>query len=286
MSLGNKKIAFIGGGQMAEGILKGILEAEILDSRNSIVISEPVANRAMYLTKHYRIAEVFFDNKKAVELADVIILAVKPNKVGDVCSEIAPVLTEDKLLISIAAGINLFSIQEHLKEGKSNRDFRVIRVMPNICATVSQAMTGICADSPYKREDVKEEDLDIVKQIFGACGEVEVIREEKIHALTGVSGSGPAFHALIASAMQMAGVEQGLSADVSLRLTAQTMKGVAEMLSRGISPEEIIKMTSSPGGTTIKGIRVLEEWGVRAALMEAIATTAEKSKEMGDEKRK
>ena len=282
-----KTVVFIGGGMMTEAILKGILDAGIINPQD-IIISEPVFERQIYLARNYGI-EPFFDNKKAVKKADVIILAVKPGKMGEVLKEIAPKLTEDKLLISIAAGVSLEKIGDHLGGG----NFRVIRVMPNICATVGEAMTGICADSPYTDREGKvkrasDEDLAITKEIFNSCGIAAVIENEYLmHIITALSGSGPAYGFLVMESLANAGVREGLYFKDAVKIAAQTMLGAAIMvLETGKHPAELKDMVTSPAGTTAEGLYALEECGVRAAFMEAVEKATEKSKNLGNKKRK
>ena len=266
-----KMIFFIGVGNMGRAIIKSLLNAGFLSGKITVVDIDGKKAKDLVIRCEVNLAD---NNIAAVKAGEIIIVAVKPDDLGIVLKEIAPKLTEDKLLISIAGGVSLKDIHGYLRQRKNYEDLRVVRVMPNICATIGEAMTEICVNSLYKGEDAKEEDLNIVKEIFSACGKVMFVPEEMMPSVTGTAGCTPAFVALVASALKNGGVEAGLSAKESLALVGQVMKGVGEMILDGYNPDRIIEMVCSPGGITIQGIELLEKSGIRGYLMEAVKKTA------------
>jgi pyrroline-5-carboxylate reductase len=267
-----KMISVIGVGNMGRAIVKALLNACFLPGR--IIVSDIDRKKVEDLVNK-RFVRPADNNIAAADAGEIIIVAVKPQDLGIVLKEIAPELTEDKLLISIAGGVPLEKILKYIRQGKNYEDLRVVRVMPNICAIVGQAMTEICVDSPYMdKKFASKEDLMIVQEIFSACGKVKFVPEEMMSAVTGTAGCTPAFVALVASALKNGGIEAGLSVEESLVLVGQVMKGVGEMILNGYNPDKIIEMVCSPGGITIQGIESLEKSGIRGYLMEAVKKTA------------
>lgn len=212
--------------------------------------------------------EVTDDNRKVARLCDVIFIAVKPDVVGDVLDEIRE-FSGGKLLVSVAAGVSTKFI-----EGRT--DARVIRVMPNICCLVGEMASCFSLGAKASREDGK-----FIKKLLGGLGETLEVKEEMMDAITGLSGSGPAYFYLVIKAMREAGVELGLPEDVALRLAAQTAKGAGEMVLRsGKGLDELTRMVCSPKGTTVEGLKVLEGRKVFEAFKNAVKAAAERSKEL------
>ena len=204
--------------------------------------------------------------------ADVIILAVKPQIMGAVLKEIAPVVDDGKLLISIAAGVATKKLREHL--GKTAR---LIRVMPNTPALVLEGVTAVA-----RAEGLKPGDLEAAQELFGAVGRVVVLDEGAMDAVTGLSGSGPAYVAIAIEALADGGVKMGLDRATATLLAAQTVLGSARLiLETGVHPAQLKDMVSSPGGTTIAGIAALEDGGFRRALMQAVERATLRSRELG-----
>jgi len=268
-----KKISIIGGGNMGEVIAAGIVSTGLVPATD-LTITDVVTDRLDYLKKQYAVA-VATDNKAVVKTADIVILAVKPQTMGNVLSELAPSVTKAKLIISIAAGIPVSFIEGYLKKGT-----RVIRVMPNTPALIGEGAAALAAGTA-----ASEEDLALARKIFDSVGLTVIVNEDLMDAVTGLSGSGPAYGFIIIEALSDAGVKMGLSRDISLKLAAQTMAGAAKLCLKGDRhPGQLKDMVTSPGGTTIAGIKALETGKLRATLMEAVEAATLRSIELGKPK--
>lgn len=268
-----KKISIVGGGNMGEVIAAGIISAGLIPAKD-LTITDIVTDRLNHLKKKYTIT-VTTDNKTAVKTADIIILAVKPQAMGNVLSELATAVTKTKLVISIAAGIPALFIESYLKKGT-----RVIRVMPNTPALIGEGAAALAAGTA-----ASESDLALARKIFDSVGVTVIVSENLMDAVTGLSGSGPAYGFIIIEALSDAGVKMGLTRDVALKLAAQTMAGAAKLCLRGDRhPGQLKDMVTSPGGTTIAGIKALEEGKLRATLMEAVEAATLRSRELGESK--
>jgi pyrroline-5-carboxylate reductase len=203
-----------------------------------------------------------------------VILAVKPQDMPVVLAEIAPAVTSEQTLLSVAAGTTTWFIEGHLPEGA-----RVVRAMPNAPALVHEGIAGLCGG-----EHAREEDVQLAAEALGHLGAVVRVEERDMDAVTALSGSGPAYFALLAEAMIEAGLLLGLSRDVSTRLVVQTMFGSALLLrDEQMHPVELREAVTSPGGTTTRAIRELERSGVRAAFLNAITAATERSRELANE---
>jgi pyrroline-5-carboxylate reductase len=262
------KIGFIGGGNMAEAIIKGVSGSES-GIRREIVVSEPREERRKYLEQTYDIKSAS-SNKEAAAYCSIIILAVKPQNMGAVLDEISPDITEDKTVVSIAAGITLSYLSSKLKTK------RLIRVMPNTPALVQGGMTvmSLC-------ECFDDKDISVVREIFMSIGELLVLPEKHMNAVTAVSGSGPAFIALFIEAMIEAGVKLGLSEDNASTLAVQTAIGTAKLLETGTPPSKLREMVTSPGGTTAAGLKTFEEKGLRDIVSAALQAAKKRAEELG-----
>jgi len=260
-------IGILGGGNMGEAIIKGLTK-----SRMELHCFDINKKRLEYLKKEYNIIEQSTPGE-LVSNCDVLILAVKPAQAKDVLSGISKAVNErSSLLISIAAGLSLEFLQKHL-DGYSN----IIRVMPNTPCLVLEGASVLAQHS-----DVNKADMEFASEIFGSLGKVLVLDEALLDAVTGLSGSGPAYIFLAIDAMASGGVKMGLSRQDSIMLAAQTVLGAAKMvLETGIHPEELRDRVSSPAGTTIAGIHTLERSGFRSALMDAVESATQRSKELG-----
>lgn len=201
-----------------------------------------------------------------------MILAVKPQDAAVVLAEIAAVLTPEQTLLSVAAGVTTAFIESHLGDGA-----RVVRAMPNAPSVRHEGIAGICPGA-----HARPHDLDFAEEALGHLGSVVLVGEESMNAVTAISGSGPAYFALLAEAMIEAGVLLGLSRDVSTQLVVQTMYGSAAMLrDEKMHPVQLREAVTSPAGTTTRALRELEQSGVRAAFLNAIHAAAERSRELG-----
>ena len=263
-------IAIIGAGVMGEVILQGIISSNVYKPEN-IMITALRDNKLRKIHETYKV-HVSTDNRLAVKFADIILLAIKPSDMPTVLKEMADEGFKDNtLIISIAAGVTIDKIANHL-----GKDLPIIRVMTN---TPCQVGAGISALSGNKF--VSSKDMSISQEIFNSVGETITLQEKYLDAVTGLSGSGPAFFFLIAETMIDAGVLQGLPRDVSRKLVVETMLGSALLLKKSDQhPAPLKDMVTSPGGTTIAGIQVMEEYKVRAALLKVVETATKKSKEL------
>ncbi|MCQ6962588.1 pyrroline-5-carboxylate reductase [Methanolobus chelungpuianus] len=270
MSLAGKKIGFIGTGKMGSALIKGISGAGIVPC--SGIYASDVFEASLRELRDSLGVNVTQDNREVVNKSDIIVLAVKPQILKSVLSSIKDDITGDKLMISIAAGVKLEAIENELSEGT-----HVVRVMPNIAATVAEAASAVAQGKYASAEDAED-----VLNIFRSVGSAISVPENLMDAVTGLSGSGPAFIFPVIEAMADGGVYEGLDRNSALILAAQTVLGAAKMmLETNTHPGQLKDMVTSPGGTTIRGIYELEESGIRAAFMKAVIASSNRSKELG-----
>ena len=264
------RFAFIGGGNMAEALIKGLLSG-LGVTPQKIMATDVVPERRTYMQTTYGIT-ASADNKHAVQESTVVVLAVKPQIMPMILEEIAPVVNSEKLVISIAAGITLQTLQRALGDSR-----RVVRVMPNTPALVLAGAAGI---SPGKA--ATPQDVALVEQIFNAVGRAMVVSDEMMDVVTGLSGSGPAFIFALIEGLSDGGVLMGLARQTATLLAAQTVLGAAKMvLETGKHPGELKDMVTSPAGTTIAGMHALESGGLRGLMMEAVRRATERSEALG-----
>jgi pyrroline-5-carboxylate reductase len=270
MTIKGRTIGFVGGGNMGEALIKGLLGASLVPA-SAIHATDVRLERLKELDRLYGI-QVSSDNAELVRHADIVILAVKPQIMDAVLKEIAPAVTRKKLLISIAAGVSTAKIRAVL-----HKDARLIRVMPNTPALVLEGVTAIA-----KAEGLEPDDLDAASEIFRAVGRVVVLEETLLDAVTGLSGSGPAYVAVVIESLADGGVRMGLDRITAMTLATQTVLGAAKLLlETGLHPGALKDMVSSPGGTSIAGIAALEEGGIRTTFIKAVERATERSKELG-----
>jgi len=270
VSIKGKRVAFLGAGNMGEALIKGLSQSGLVPA-GSITASDPRAEHLGEIAKRYGIKAVA-DNATLVGGADVIILAVKPQIMASVVKEIAPIVDDGKLLISIAAGVSTRKLRDQL-----GKPARLIRVMPNTPALVLEGVTAIA-----RAEGLKPGDLEAAQELFAAVGKVVVLDESAMDAVTGLSGSGPAYVAMAIEALADGGVKMGLDRATAMTLAAQTVLGSARLiLDTGVHPGQLKDMVSSPGGTTIAGIAALEECGLRRAFIQAVERATLRSRELG-----
>lgn len=255
---------------MGEAMIKGLLQAGLVPAE-AIAATDVRADHLGQIAGRYGIRAVA-DNPSLVREADVIILAVKPQIMATVLKEIASAVDAKQLIISIAAGVPTRTLREHLP-----RASRLIRVMPNTPALVLEGVTAIA-----RAEGLRDGDLEIAQELFGAVGRVVVLEEELMDAVTGLSGSGPAYVAIVIESLADGGVKMGLDRATAMILAAQTVLGSAKLIiETGAHPGQLKDMVSSPGGTTIAGISALEEGGVRRTFIGAVERATQRSRELG-----
>ncbi len=261
-------VGFIGAGNMAQAIITGVINRGLYKPED-ILIYEVNPERAEYITRTLRVRSTD-SHRELLEQVPIVVLAVKPGTVKAVLGEIRD-YAAGRLIISIAAGVTLAGLQEGLGGGS-----RVIRVMPNTPALVQEGASALAAAPSCTREDVEK-----AQAIFAALGLCLEVPEELMDAVTGLSGSGPAFCFLMLEALSDGGVRAGLPRAMAIKLAAATMKGAAHMvLETGRHPGELKDMVTSPAGTTIEGLQVLESAGVRSALMEAVWAACRRAGEL------
>lgn len=266
------KIAFLGTGNMAEAMLKGLLRAGIA-TKESLIATARRPERLEELRRVYGV-EATADNIGAARTADVVILSVKPQVLNKLLTQIAPAIDNSKLVISVCAGVPIAAIERKLGVGS-----RIIRTMPN---TPSLVGAGACALA--RGEHATEADLQTAADIFHAVGITTVVEESLIDAVTGLSGSGPAYIFLIIEALSDAGVKVGLPRYTALKLAAQTVLGSAQLLiETNQHPGHLKDQVTSPGGTAIAGLHTLEEGGVRTTLINAVEAATRRARELGDQ---
>jgi pyrroline-5-carboxylate reductase len=272
MSANNTKVGFIGSGMMAEALGGGLSNAGIVPWSN-IYCTDPWQPR-LDLFQSFG-ATACKDNCELAKNSDVIFIAVKPYGAAAVLNEISKELTKDKIVISICAGVTL----ETLEGAIIGRDVPVVRVMPN-----TPCLVGACAAAMARGKFVTDEQADLALKLMQSVGICVVVQEKLLDAVTGVSGSGPAYIYQVIEAMSDGGVLCGLPRDVSTKLAAQTVMGAAKMvLEKGTHPGQLKDNVTSPGGTTIAAVHELEKGGVRNSFINAVKAAAERSKELSKE---
>ena len=264
------KLALIGAGNMGEALLRGLLHAQEMQPQQ-IVATGPRQERLAELSERYGIATTA-DNLQAVKDADIVLLAVKPQIMQDVLLGMEAEIKSDALILSVAAGVTIGTIEASL-----GVDSHICRAMPNTPAIVGAAATALAAGS-----NVSSDELEVVKRIFTAIGSVSVVSESLLDAVTGLSGSGPAYVFMIIEALADAGVKVGLPRYEAQKLAAQTVLGSAQLLiETGEHPGVLKDRVTSPGGTAIAGLHTLEEGGLRTTLINAVVAATERSHDLG-----
>ncbi len=266
----DKTIGFLGAGNMAEALIRGLVHGKVVTPGN-IVASGPRSERLEELEKAYGIT-TSHDNAVVARRAQVLILSVKPQILERVVHEVASQVQPGALIVSIAAGVDTATIEDQLPEGA-----RVVRAMPNTPALVRAGATAIS-----RGRHATDADLAEARLIFDAVGMSVVLDENQLDAVTGLSGSGPAYIFLILEALADAGVKVGLSRRNAQRLAAQTVMGSAQLLlDTDEHPGKLKDMVTSPGGTAIAGLHTLEQGGLRTTLINAVETATKRARELG-----
>jgi pyrroline-5-carboxylate reductase len=263
-------LGFIGSGKMASALAGGFVRTNLVTAKDILASDPSEAARAAFTSSTG--ARTTGSNMEVADFARVVFLAVKPAQVRDVLSGAKGHIAKETLVISIAAGISLASMEGVLSDGA-----RVIRVMPN-----APALVGASASAFALGKNARKEDAELAQRLLGTVGLAIEVKEALLDAVTGLSGSGPAYAFLMIEALSDGGVAVGLPRDIATRLAAQTLLGAAKMvLETGQHPGALKDMVASPGGTTIEGLCELEKGGLRGNLIKAVRAAAEKSKRMG-----
>jgi len=269
--LKEKRICFIGGGAMAEAMINGLLSQAIIQPAQLTVV-ELDQRRLGFLSESYGIA-VFSpdDGEEALAAAEIVVLAVKPQQLACAMAAYAGSLRAEQLLISVLAGVNLATIRQLIPKGT-----RVVRAMPNTSAAVGLSATGICTEPGGQASS-----LDLAEAIFQSIGTVVRVSEERMDAITALSGSGPAYVFALAEAMEQGGVAAGLDVAVARELTKQTLLGAAQLLASGSQPpEELRRRVTSPGGTTMAALQVMQRADFSEMMRQAILSAAARSHDL------
>ena len=261
------KIGFIGCGNMATSIIKGIIRKQIIDAEN--IIASAKTKATLDRVQKELGVKVSTDNLEVTENSDILVLAVKPQYYPEVIAQIKDVVRKEQIVISIAPGKTLDWLQEQF-----GGSVRLVRTMPNTPALVGEGMTGAC-----RNEYVTDEDYATVLQILGSFGEVETIPENLMDVCVSVSGSSPAYIYILIEAMADGAVADGMPRAQAYKFAAQSVLGSAKMvLETGKHPGELKDQVGSPGGTTIEAVRVLEEKGFRSSVIEAMKACVRKAR--------
>lgn len=263
-----KKISFIGGGNMAEAIIKGLIGQ---NSGVQMMVAEITTERRVYLNDRYPAVKVVDNAAEAAQFGEIVILAIKPQQATSVLTALEKSLHPDQLVVSIMAGVRTHTIEEALEPGT-----RVVRVMPNTPALVGEGATAVCGG---RKANVS--DLERVSNIFAQIGQVVQVEEKLMDAVTGLSGSGPAFVCMFIEGLTDAGVKNGIPRTIAEKLAVQTVLGTAKLVHEsGDHPALLRDKVTSPGGTTIAGMHALEVGAFKGTVMNAVDVATARSKEL------
>lgn len=265
------KIAFIGAGSMAEAIIAGIIKKGFLKSKQLVVTNRKNENRLNFLRDTYQI-QCTHEKKHVIENAEIIILSIKPADMKSAMDSIKNFIKPNQLIVSVVAGVSSDDITKLI-----GKDVAVIRAMPNTSAAVGYSATAIS-----KGENALDKHIEMSKQLFKTIGTTVVIAEKDMHAVTGLSGSGPAYVYYFAEAMENVAIELGFDQEMAKSLITQTIIGAGQMLQQsGQSAETLRDNVTSPGGTTEAGIKILDKFNTKDAIVECVKAAREKSIEIG-----
>ena len=257
-------IGFIGGGNMAEALIRGLVK----EGKRDIIVSDPIDERRRYLENCYGV-KTTPSNQEVVNLSDIIVIAVKPQNIKEVLEEIKDSVTEKHTVVSIAAGIPISLIQKYLKTDK------LIRAMPNFAATVGEAITVLALCECLEMKIVAP-----VRDIFMSVGKVMTLPEHFMNLVTAISGSGPGFLCYIIEEFINVATELGFTEDIAKELIIQTFIGTAKLLDSGLPPDRIRQKVTSPGGTTEAGLKVLSDGTLAKILKETLLAASNRAKEL------
>lgn len=268
--LSTKTVGFVGGGNMAEAIVRGLLAGPIAADR--VMVAEPLAGRRRLLARRYGVA-VTADNAAVAAASDLVVLAVKPQVLDEVVAGLRGSIGRRSIVVSIAAGVKIARLEKRLGDS-----LRVVRVMPNTPCLVGLGASVLCGGRHARPGDVR-----LARELFESVGRAWTVDSEKhLDAVTGLSGSGPAYVYRFAEALIAGGVRNGLDERLATELAFQTIAGAAQMLLRtGQTPESLREAVSSPGGTTLAGLAQLDARGFVATVSDGVTAATRRSKELG-----
>ncbi|MEH7124422.1 pyrroline-5-carboxylate reductase [Bacillus sp. JJ1773] len=266
-----KRIAFIGAGSMAEALISGLVENKLVDSKRIWVTNKADQEKLTELQNRYGVQSTY-QLDEIFQDTDMVFLAMKPKDAADAISRIKNYLTEEILVISVLAGVGISSIEK-----LAEKPLSIVRAMPNTSAAVGKSATALAVN-----EKVSNEQMKLVSKMFETVGLTTIVQEEQLDAVTGLSGSGPAYIYYLAEAMEKSAMDIGLEKTVAKELIVQTLLGAAEMLSKSTKePKQLRKEVTSPGGTTEAGIKILDSYSVQNAFIDCIKEAAAQSKRLG-----
>lgn len=265
----NKKIGFIGCGNMGKAMISGIIASKKINTEN-ILVSTKSINSKEFIEKEFNI-NVTLNNEEVVRFSDILVLAIKPNMFREVIEEIKDKIKKETIIISIAAGITIDNLENLIGD-----EYKIVRTMPNTPALVREAISAICYN-----KNINNEDLDEVINIFNMFGKCEIIEEKYFHGFIALCGSSPAYVFMFIEAMADAAVKLGIPRNKAYKMAEQAILGSAKLaLETGKHPGELKDMVCSPGGTTIEAVTELENGNFRSTIIKALEKCAEKSKNM------
>ena len=265
----NKKIGFIGCGNMGKAMISGIIASKKINTEN-ILVSTKSINSKEFIEKEFNI-NVTLNNEEVVRFSDILVLAIKPNMFREVIEEIKDKIKKETIIVSIAAGITIDNLENLIGD-----EYKIVRTMPNTPALVREAISAICYN-----KNINNEDLDEVINIFNMFGKCEIIEEKYFHGFIALCGSSPAYVFMFIEAMADAAVKLGIPRNKAYKMAEQAILGSAKLaLETGKHPGELKDMVRSPGGTTIEAVTELENGNFRSTIIKALEKCAEKSKNM------
>jgi pyrroline-5-carboxylate reductase len=265
----DKKIGFIGCGNMAKAIIGGMIKSKLVSSNN--IIASALSDNTLQNVKNEFNINTTKDSREVIQKSDIIIVAVKPNMYDSVLNSLKDLIDNTKIIVTIAAGKTIASVENVI-----GNDKKIVRTMPNTPALVNEGMSAIC-----KNKNITDEELNTIKTIFDSFGKSEIVQEYLIDAVIGVSGSAPAYVFMFIEAMADGAVAAGMPRSQAYKFASQAVMGSAKMvLESGKHPGELKDMVCSPGGTTIEAVKTLEAEGLRNSVIKGIEACIAKSKEM------
>lgn len=265
------KLAIIGAGSMAEALISGIIENKLIAAKKIWVTNRSNKERLNALKERYGVS-ISYEQKELVGEANLVILAMKPKDVAAAIAQIKDELTDETLIVSLLAGVSTAGI-----EALAEKSLAIVRAMPNTSAAIGQSATALAVN-----KYVTEQQMKAAQQMFDTVGFTTFVKEEQLDAVTGLSGSGPAYIYYLVEAMEKSAVEIGLDRELAGALIVQTLIGAAGMISKSAkTPEQLRKEVTSPGGTTEAGIQILQAHGVQEAFVQCIKEATAQSKRLG-----